>query len=220
MKSWMLLIPFLFSSLLLAADNEEDAKRKEYLARREAEKAAAEAAVKELTVRDEEKMSADDYIRLAMAYNELGDNPKALEAILKVKDEVLAAKKSLESKAIYFHNVSHSDRGVKARELAFIDRCLDRRWGNQGVWLWRKAKVICQTSVEPAVPTRGDQIGGPARIIDREQFEYSFELLQQAFAAEPNLYHLAGVGHDFMWPSDFPVLSEEPRFKEMMKAKK
>jgi len=219
MKTWMMILPLIFAANLFAAD--DDAKGKQYEAKRAAEKAAAELAVKELTVREQETLSPDDFIRLSMAYNELGDNRLALEAVCKVKDEVLAAKKQLDNKAVCFQNMSRGeDKMIRIRELAFIDRCLDRRWGNQGVWLWRKSKVVCQSSVTLEIPTRGDQIGSPAHIVDREQFEYSFELLKQAFEAEPNLYNLAGVGHDFMWVSDFPLLNQESRFKELMKAPK
>lgn len=205
------------ASVSMASDGDESDERKAYLAKRAAEKAEAEQTVKELTVRDYATVSADEFIRLSRAYNELGDNRLALDAVCRVSDEVLAAKKQLDLKAICFHNVnSGDDKTNLIRELAFIDRCLDRKYGNQGVWLWRKAKVICQSSSVPAVLTRGDLIGSEAQIIDREQYEYSFELLQRAFEVEPNLFHLAGVGHEFMWGQDFPLLSGEARFKEMM----
>ena len=211
-------LPVLLLAVFLStAVSEDDAARQAYLAKRAAEKAAAEQAVKELTARDYATLSADEFIRLSYAYNELGDNPLALDAVCRVSDEVLAAKKQLDLKAICFHNVSSGDdKTSRLRELAFIDRCLDRKYDNQGVWLWRKAKVICQSSISPAILTRGDRIGNEARIIDREQYEYSFELLKRAFEVEPKLFHLAGVGHDFMWGSDFPLLSGEPRFKELM----
>jgi tetratricopeptide (TPR) repeat protein len=195
-----------------------DDERKAYLAKRAAEKAAAEQTVKELTVRDYATVSADDFIRLALAYNELGDNRLALDAVSRVSDDVLAQKKQLDLKAICFHNVSSGDdKTARIRELAFIDRCLDRSYPNQGVWLWRKAKVVCQSSVSLAIHTRGDVIGEEARVIDREQYEYAFELLERAFKTEPNLFNLAGVGHEFMWGQDFPLLSKELRFKELMK---
>ena len=216
LKSYLLPVVFIAVSLSTAL-SEDDAARKEYLANRAAEKAAADHAVKEISARDYATVSADEFIRLAYAYNELGDNPLALDAVCRVSDEVLAEKKQLDLKAICFHNVSSGDdKTNRIRELAFIDRCLDRKYENQGVWLWRKAKVICQSSVAHAIPTRGDQIGSEAHMIDREQYEYSFELLKRAFEVEPKLYNLAGVGHEFMWAGDFPQLSGEPRFKELM----
>jgi hypothetical protein len=33
---------------------------------------------------------------------------------------------------------------------------------------------------------------------------------------EPKLHSLAGVGHTFMWEQDFPLLSRETRFVELM----
>ena len=196
---------------------EETDERKAYLAKRAAEKTAAERAVKELSVRDYATLSADDFIRLAYAYNELSDNRLALDAVCRVPDDVLAEKKQLDLKAICFHNVnSGDDKNSRIRELAFIDRCLDKKYGNQGVWLWRKAKLICRSSVSPAVPTIGDNIGGESHILDRQQYEYSFELLKRAFEVEPDLASLTGVP-DFMSSQDFPLLSDEARFKELMK---
>jgi hypothetical protein len=208
----------ILAMMLRGVTGEETEERKAYLAKRAAEKAAAEQAVKELTVRDYATLNPDDFIRLSLAYNELSDNRLALDAICRVPDKVLAEKKQLDLKAICFQNMnSGEDKGNRIRELAFIDRCLDRRYGNQGIWLWRKAKVVCQSSVAPAIPTRGDNIGSEAYVIDREQYEYAFELLQRALEAEPNLRDLAGVGHEYMWGQDFPMLSEEARFKELMK---
>ena len=195
---------------------EDDADRKAYLAKRAAEKAAAEMAVKELSARDYATLNADEFIRLTYAYNELGDNRLALDAVCRVSDDVLAVKKQLDLKATCFHNVNFgNDKSSRVRELAFIDRCLDKKYGNQGVWLWRKAKLVCQASVAPAQLTLPDAT--EAHIIDREQYEYSFELLQRAFVVEPKLLSLAGVGPEFTWSQDFPLLCDEARFKELMK---
>jgi len=200
------------------AFSEEDADEKAYLAKRAAKTAAAEQTVKDLT-RNYATLTADDWIRLAYAYNELGDNRLALNAICRVSDKVLAEKKQLDLKATCFHNVNYGqDKTNWIRELAFIDRCLDKKYGNQGVWLWRKARDLCQSSV-----TRASIIGGELSsdvIIDREQYEYSFELLERAFAAQPDLIELDYVGVDFLWGQDFPLLSDEPRFKELMNKSK
>src|SRR5687767_1428571 len=91
-------------TILASAAGEDADERKAYLAKRAAEKAAAEQTVKELTVRDYATVSADEFIRLSRAYNELGDNRLALDAVCRVSDEVLAAKKQLDLKAICFHN--------------------------------------------------------------------------------------------------------------------
>jgi hypothetical protein len=204
----------------VALAQDDDAARAAYLARRAAEKKAAEEAVEKLGGGDLGVLTADENIRLCRAYNELGNNDLALAAVCRVPDAVLAERKQLELKAICFHNVNSSGDNKdqnRLRELAFIDRCLDRGWGNQGVWLWRKAKVICQASVAPAIPTRGDVIGEAERILDREQYDYSFELLQQAFKVEPKLRELSDVSHEFMWPGAFPILHKEPRFLKLVK---
>ena len=52
---------------LASAVGEETDARKAYLAKRAAEKTAAEQAVKELTVRDYATLSADDFIRFSYA---------------------------------------------------------------------------------------------------------------------------------------------------------
>lgn len=196
---------------------QDDDARKAYLARRAAEKEAAEKAVKELGARNYGTLTADEFIRLAYAYNELGNNQLALDAICRVSDEVLAEKKQLDMKATCFHNASSgNDQSSRLRELAFIDRCLDKKYGNQGVWLWRKASLVCQSSVDTRV-LAGSVVGdNPGRIIDREQYEYSFELLQRAFSVEPQLLTLSGIGPEFTRSQDFPLLSSEARFQELM----
>jgi hypothetical protein len=214
-----LLIVALSVDLIFAQAAEDGGKaRKGYLAKRAAEKASAERSVAELSVRDVGSLSADDNIRLAFAQNELGDNRAALEAVCRVDDETLAKKQQLDLKAMCFHNVSRSDDiAVRIRELAFIDRCLDRKYGNEAVWLWRKAKVVCQSAVAQATPTRGDNIGEPERIIDREQYEYSFELLQRACRLDAQALRSQGFHHEFTWPGDFPKLHTEARFAELVK---
>jgi hypothetical protein len=217
MYRWILPLVVL-TSLVSTTLAEDDEARKANLARRAAEKEAAEKAVKELSARNYGTLTADEFIRLAYAYNELGNNHLALDAICRVSDDVLAEKKQLDMKATCFHNAnSGDDKSNRLRELAFIDRCLDKKYGNQGVWLWRKARVVCQSSVDTrlfAGSVAGEHHG---RILDREQYEYSFELLQRAFAVEPKLLTLSGIGPEFTRSQDFPLLSDEARFKELMK---
>jgi hypothetical protein len=98
--------------------------------------------------------------------------------------------------------------------LAFYDRCLDREYSNRGLWYWRKASLLCRTSVESVVHPRTG-VAEP-RICDREQYEYAFELLKRAFEVEPKLLNLNSVGAEFLWSNSFPLLSTEPRFKKLM----
>jgi tetratricopeptide (TPR) repeat protein len=195
--------------------NEQE--REAYLRRRAKEKAAAQKAVAELAQKDFGKLSHDEFIRLALAYNELGDNTRSLEAINQVPEAYLAKKGKLDLKAIAFHNVNFSLSGDKAsllRELAFLDRCIDRRYDNLGLWYWRKAKLLCRTSVTTEFHNRPS--GAELRVIDREQYEYAYEMLKKAFEVEPNLLSLDSVAAEFLWSQDFPILSSEPRFKKLM----
>jgi tetratricopeptide (TPR) repeat protein len=194
-----------------------DRERELYVQRRAKEKAAAEKAVAELTQKDFGKLSHEEFIRLALAYNELGDKARSLEAINRVPESYLAKKGKLDLKAIAFHNVNCSLSGDKAsllRELAFLDRCIDRRYDNLGLWYWRKAKLLCRTSVSTEIRTRPP--GAEQRIIDREQYEYAYETLKKAFEVEPNLQSLDSVGAAFLWSQDFPILSSEARFQKLM----
>lgn len=221
MNRWALpfvLLVVLAGSSVSTAFAEDDAARKAYLAKRAMEKAVAEATVKELGARDYGTLSAEEFIRLAYAYNELNDDRMALDAVCRVPDGVLAEKKQLDLKETCFGNVSSDeDKTVRFRELAFIDRCLDKKYGNQGVWLWRKARLVCRSSVSSPIPTVGDVIGVEARVIDREQYEYSFELLKRAFEVEPKLLSNSGIGPEFTRSQDFPLLSDEDRFQELIK---
>jgi tetratricopeptide (TPR) repeat protein len=209
-----LILPFVLLAGILSTAVGDYAAQRAYRAKRAKETAMAEQTVKELLLRD--NLTADDYIRLALAHNELSQHAPALDAIAHVPDEVLAQKNQLDLKASCFHNVNFgADKGGWIRELAFIDRCLDKKYGNRGVWFMRKAKVVCQSSVAPAVPTIHNVIGHEAYIIDREQFEYAFELLQRAFDVEPNLLQLEG--DEEIWGGGFPLLRDEPRFKDLVK---
>jgi hypothetical protein len=84
-----IVVLFVVGTLASAAGEDSD-ERKAYLAKRVAEKVAAEQTVKELTVRDYATVSADEFIRLSLAYNELGDNRLALDAVCRMPDDVLA----------------------------------------------------------------------------------------------------------------------------------
>jgi hypothetical protein len=195
-----------------------DPQREAYLARRAREKAAAEKTVAQLTGQDFARLSSEDFIRLALAYNELGENPKALDAINRVPESYLARRGQLRLKAVCLHNVNSSARPGQAgllKELAFYDRCIDRRYGNLGLWYWRKAKLLCRTSVTVDLPTGG--LAKPQmRVVDREQYEYAYEMLERAFKVEPNLLRLESVGVEAFWAGDFPMLSSEARFKKLM----
>ena len=207
---------FIICCLVSTAFSQDDAERKAYLAKRAEERAVAEQTVQDLPGRDH--LTADELIRLAYAYNELGDHRLALDAVCRVSDEVLAEKHQLQMKATCFHNVNFGkDKSNLVRELAFIDRCLDRKYGNQGVWLSRKAKVVCQSSVAPVTITI-QYVGNEDRIVDPELYEYSFELLKRAFEVEPKLLEL--VGHDSIWSQGFPLLRDEARFKELINRNK
>jgi hypothetical protein len=199
---------------LASADGPE---RKAYLERRAQEKAAAEKTVAHLTKQDFGKLSAGDFVRLALAYNELGDNPAALDAINRAPESYLAKHGRLDLKAVCLHNVNSSgtDRAGLLRELAFYDRCIDRHYGNVGLWHWRKASLLCRASVSVDLPRGALARPGP-RVVDREQYEYAYETLERAFKAEPGLLRLGTVGVEDFWASDFPLLSSEARFKKLM----
>ena len=73
-------LPVLLLAVFLStAVSEDDAARQAYLAKRAAEKAAAEQAVKELSARDYATLSADEFIRLSYAYS-LATKPRSSTA--------------------------------------------------------------------------------------------------------------------------------------------
>jgi hypothetical protein len=195
------------------AKSSKDAMGKADLSWSEQEKAAAEKVVTQLTKQDFAKLSNEDLTRLATAYNELDDPMRALAAINRIPESYLAEKGQLIDKAILLANVSSSPGADKVnllKELAFLDRCIDRRYGNPGLWYWRKAKLLCGDSVF-SLPN------AEPSIVDREQFEHAYETLKRAFEAEPNLLALASVRADRRCsPQDFPILNSEPRFKKLM----
>jgi hypothetical protein len=194
----------------------DDREREAYLQRRAQEKAAAEKAVAELT--DWGKLSNEDLIRLALAYNELGDNPRCLDVINRVPESYLAEKGKLDIKAVAYSNANSSlgdDKAFLLRRLAFLDRCIDRRCDNLGLWYLRKATLLCQTSVATEFHNRTLTV--EQRIIDREQYEYAYETLKRAFEAEPNLLQLKSARVEVLFvQSSFPILSSEARFKKLM----
>jgi tetratricopeptide (TPR) repeat protein len=164
------------------------------------------------------KLSNEDLIRLALAYNELGDNTRCLDVINRVPESYLAEKGKLDLKATAFGNANSSlsdDKAFLLRWLAFLDRCIDRRYDNLGLWYWRKARLLCRTSVATEFHNRN--LAVEQRIIDREQYEYAYETLKRAFEAEPNLLRLKSAGVEFLFIQEsFPILSSEARFKKLM----
>ena len=193
----------------------DDREREAYLQRRAQEKAAAEKAVAELT--DLGKLSNEDLIRLALAYNELGDNTRSFDAINRVPESYLAEKGKLDIKNVALINVKSSLDDDKAclLHLAFLDRCIDRRYDNLGLWYFRKARLLCRMSVAKEFPNRNIIV--EQRIIDREQYEYAYETLKRAFEAEPNLLRLKSAVVDILFiETSFPILSSEARFKKLM----
>jgi hypothetical protein len=195
------------------AKSSKEAAGKADLSWSEQEKAAAEKVVAQLTNQDIAKLSKEELIRLATAYNELDDATRALDAINRIPESYLAEKGKLIDKAILLANVSSSpgaDNVSLLKELAFLDRCIDRRRGNPGLWYWRKAKLLCRNSVL-SLPNVAPSI------VDREQFEHAYETLKRAFEVEPNLLALDSVRADRRCsPQDFPILNSEPRFKKLM----
>jgi hypothetical protein len=135
-----------------------------------------------------------------------------------VPESYLAEKGNLDIKAVAFGNASSSlsdDKAFLLRWLAFLDRCIDRRYDNLGLWYLRKARLLCRTSVATEFHHR--TLAVEQRIIDREQYEYAYETLKRAFEAEPNLLRLKSAGVDFLFiETSFPILSSEARFKKLM----
>jgi hypothetical protein len=116
-------------------------------------------------------------------------------------------------KAIALTNVNSrpgADKVNLLKELGFLDRCIDRRYPNPGLWYYLKARLLCQTSVS-SLPN------AEPSVVDREQFEYAFETLKRAFEVEPKLLDVPWVRANRRHsPQDFPILRSEPRFKELM----
>jgi hypothetical protein len=177
------------------------------------EKAAAEKVVADLARQDPAKLSKEDLVRLSLAYNELGDLTRALDAINQIPESYLAEKGKLIDKAIALANVNSrpgADKVNLLKELAFLDRCIDRRYPNPGLWYYLKARLLCRTSVS-SLPN------AEPSIVDREQFEYAFETLNRAFEVEPKLLDVPWVRANRRHsPQDFPILRSEPRFKKLM----
>ena len=116
-------------------------------------------------------------------------------------------------KAIALTNVNSrpgADKVNLLKELAFLDRCIDCRYPNPGLWYYLKARLLCRTSVS-FLPN------AEPSIVDREQFEYAFETLKRAFEVEPKLLDVPWVRANRRHsPQDFPILRSEPRFKKLM----
>lgn len=208
----------------------EDEIREVYLRQRAQEKADAEQAVAELTQKDLRQMTHEDYIRLFRAYNELGPALPALHAIKHVPEAYLAKHDQLGCKVTAFHNANFPyefnglvffyDGGPQipesvSQELLFYDRCIDRCYGNIGEWYWRKARLLCRMSVRATY----SQFSSSTlhEVVNREQFEVAFETLRLAFEVEPNLLQLDSLQTDLMFSgSDFPLLKDEPRYKQLI----
>lgn len=220
------LLAILLMTCLAAVVRADDPEREEYLRQRAAEKATAEAIVAELT-REDRRNTPDDWLRLTRAYNELGDHAKCLEAIWHVPESYLAEHGELELKAVVYHNVNfgyannpffvgfleqYNRNQLWGQELLFFDRCIDRGYVNKGVWLYRKAKLLCRSSVE----TYYFGSGRPMHDVrDRERYEHAFALLERAFEVEPNLLEIHAIQRDVEFGNKFTLLETEPRFQRL-----
>lgn len=211
---------------LVAQSGNDTAEQRARWAREEA-KTAAERLVAELLARDFVMLSNTDRLWLCRAYNELGQHTDALRIVNSIPEEWLAKNNELDAKATCYHNVNYDGGTSKdrpssrfANELAFIQRCLDKGYGSRGVWLSRKAGLLCRTSAHyPVMPPDAARFGGePFPVIhDREQYEDAFETLKKAFAAEPRLIEIEAFTFQFAPDAEFPVLSQEDRFQDLMK---
>jgi hypothetical protein len=207
----------------------DDEIRAVYLRQRAEERADAQRAIDELAKRQPSEMTPADYYRLFRAYNELGPGQAALEAINQIPEAYLAEHKLLDSKVTAFHNVNFSidvsepmfqlnippqvPRSI-LQELLFYDRCLDRGYGNAGEWYWRKAKRLCRMSVWTSYSRFTNSTH--SYVINREQYEYAFELVQRAFEVEPNLLQLDSLHMELMLGQPFTLLETELRFQQLI----
>ncbi len=166
------------------------------------------------------KMSHEDRCLLARAYNELGENKKAFEALNPVPEEYLAANHKLGAKRIYYHNLVHN---VEKSEyfvgyLAFVQRCIDKDYPGKRIWLLWKASILCRTSVRRTSDAK-DEI--PAfKIVDYNQYEQAYETLKQGLAVPSS----KSDDIDIFGPlfpiepmaNHFPRMHKEPRFKRLL----
>src|SRR5262245_38227197 len=91
----------------------------------------ARKLIKELTAAEKTTLTNDERLALARAYNEIGKDQEAVDAIIPIPEPWLNANNALKSKMAFYHNMLNEPNATKyyAGYLAFLDRCLENKMG-------------------------------------------------------------------------------------------
>lgn len=163
-------------------------------------------------------LSNEELCDLAHVYNELHEDKKAFDTLNSVPESYLAKNNKLGAKFIYYHNMLNKPDAAAYHvgHLAFIQRCIDKHYGQRRIWLFYKASILCRTSVKS--PEAGPEKDAQPVISDRNQYEYAFETLKQAAETRP----VKGItGPNMSTPDSFharewfPVMHKEARFEKV-----
>lgn len=179
--------------------------------------------LEEIALEGTDYFTNENLVKIARAYNSVGNNPAALAAIDSVSEEWLNENGQLMSKWIYLHNVGfHAEindpwgmqsftRRPKQDKLRFVNRCLENGYKDRGFWLAQKAHHLYQASISNVADHR---VRKPYYYThDRKMYDKSFETLKLAFDVDPNfmidpMLRLTSL--------HFPAMEVEPRFKQLM----
>jgi hypothetical protein len=158
------------------------------------------ARIEELTSgRQLDDLSAAELMELAKCYNDTLDDKRALEAINRVPEPVLASHSGgIRLKAVCLSNVYNDEPGRK-HELEFLERCTADSYGDQGMVHLQQAVVHLQLATDLEEKRSSDSL------------ESAFRELELAFAANPRLLD-DELAHQFIY--DFGI--EEGGFNEFV----
>jgi len=158
--------------------------------------------------------TARERTQLADAYNELGEDQKALNIYSTIPEEWLAKNQGIGRKLDYYLNIRNEPdaNAYHVQYLAFIQRCLDRKVGNRRELLVHKASLLCRTSGAVYPQNR-------FRIENREQYEDAFRTFRMALwlskTRSPTTSSVQLMTEGFHSREFFPGMHAEPRFKTL-----
>lgn len=150
---------------------------------------AANRATAEFICHEPGALSNEELCDLAHVYNELHQDKKAFDTLSSVPESYLVKENKLGAKLIYYHNMLNEPNAATYHVgyLAFIQRCIDKNYGQRRIWLFCKASILCRTSVSST--EAGPEKDAQPDISDGNQYEYAFEILKQAAETRPVKKH-------------------------------
>jgi hypothetical protein len=162
--------------------------------------------------RSPQDLSVDELARLAKAYNQAGNDHKALEVTDLALQHEPANRTLLDAKACYLWNVHVGDL---EKALPFFDDCLRREVGDPVQWHVMKAEIHHSLG---ARWVKGADGNPTIEVENAARLDQAIEQLRCAFALDPRAKEMAEKEGWVVteWNEAFAGLLGDPRYKALL----